>query len=179
MKIGGQIPWNVTPFRKVTDLLSDWKTPYERRFGQPSKRQIVPFGSLVESPCDCEGSVANPSIWKESLTWIVPRIRIVRVEYGRMTYWSQTLRSWRRWTHRKSTWKDSMRMRWYFPKKRENLDFQSKVDESKPLEEIRIWEHPPWYDIDQFKERVILIFLENEKDLFHNFTTHFRMPVKR
>ena len=27
---------------------------------------------------NCEGSVKNPSIWKESLTWIVPRIRSVR-----------------------------------------------------------------------------------------------------
>ena len=26
----------------------------------------------------CEGPVKNPSIWKESLTWIVPRVRIVR-----------------------------------------------------------------------------------------------------
>ena len=32
-----------------------------------------------------------------------------RGEFGRVTYWSQTLRSWRRWTHRKSTRKDSMR----------------------------------------------------------------------
>ena len=31
-----------------------------------------------------------------------------RGEFGRVTYWSQTLRSWRRWTHRKSTQKDSM-----------------------------------------------------------------------
>ena len=28
-----------------------------------------------------------------------------REEFGRVTYWSQTLRSWRRWTHRKSTQK--------------------------------------------------------------------------
>ena len=34
-----------------------------------------------------------------------------RGEFGRVTYWSQTLRSWRRWTHRKSTRKDSMRKR--------------------------------------------------------------------
>ena len=33
---------------KVTDLLSDWKTPYERRFGQPFRGPIIPFGSLVE-----------------------------------------------------------------------------------------------------------------------------------
>ena len=39
MKIGGQIRWNVTP---------DGKTPYERRFGQPFKGPIIPFGSLVE-----------------------------------------------------------------------------------------------------------------------------------
>ena len=34
--------------RNVTDLLSNDKTSYERRFGQPFKGQIIPFGSLVE-----------------------------------------------------------------------------------------------------------------------------------
>ena len=34
--------------RNVTDLLSDGKTPCEARFGQPLKRPIIPFGSLVE-----------------------------------------------------------------------------------------------------------------------------------
>ena len=64
MKIGGQIPWNVTPIcetsqiyylmgrrgqiRNVQDLLSNEKTPYERRFGEPFKGSIIPFGSLVE-----------------------------------------------------------------------------------------------------------------------------------
>ena len=86
-----------------------------------------------------------------------------REEFGRVTYWLQTWRSWRRWTHRKSTRKDSMRKRDYFRKKKENLFFQSQIDESKPLEEIRTWEHPPWYGIDLFKERVILTFLENQK----------------
>ena len=37
-----------TYLRNVTDLLSDGKTPYERRFGQPFKEPIIPFGSLVE-----------------------------------------------------------------------------------------------------------------------------------
>ena len=53
------------------------------------------------------------------------------------------------------------------------------MDESKPLEEIRNWEHPPWYGIDQFKERVILTFLESQEGLFHHLKTHFRMPVKQ
>ena len=65
-----------TYLRNVTDLLSDGKTPWERRFGQPFKGPIIPFGSFGwVSPYNCEGSVKNPSIWKESLTWIVPRIR--------------------------------------------------------------------------------------------------------
>ena len=65
-----------TCLRNVTDLLSDGKTPHERRFGQPFKGPINPFGSLVEylSPYNCEGSVKNPSIWKEGLT---------RGEFGR------------------------------------------------------------------------------------------------
>ena len=43
------------------------------------KDQSFRFGSLVElSPYTCEGPVENPTIWKESLTWIVPRIRSVR-----------------------------------------------------------------------------------------------------
>ena len=38
-----------TYLRNVTDLLSDGKTPYERRFGKPFEGPVVPFGSLVES----------------------------------------------------------------------------------------------------------------------------------
>ena len=67
--------------RNVTDYLSDGKTPYERRSGQPFKGPIIPFVSLVEFlPYLCEGPVKNPLIWKENLTWIVPRICFVRGE---------------------------------------------------------------------------------------------------
>ena len=37
-----------TYLRNVQDLLSDGKTPYERRFGKPFEGPIIPFGSLVE-----------------------------------------------------------------------------------------------------------------------------------
>ena len=37
-----------TYLRNVQDLLSDGKTPYERRFGETFKGPIIPFGSLVE-----------------------------------------------------------------------------------------------------------------------------------
>ena len=43
-----------TYLRNVTDLLSDGKTPYERRFGQPFEGPIMPFGSLDrKSYLDC------------------------------------------------------------------------------------------------------------------------------
>ena len=34
--------------RNITDLSSDGKTPYDRRFWKPQKRPIIPFDSLVE-----------------------------------------------------------------------------------------------------------------------------------
>ena len=37
-----------TYLRNVQDLLSDGKTPYERRFVEPFKAPVIPFGSLVE-----------------------------------------------------------------------------------------------------------------------------------
>ena len=37
-----------TYLRNVTYLFSDGKTPYDRRFGQPFKGPIIPYGSLVE-----------------------------------------------------------------------------------------------------------------------------------
>ena len=43
-----------TYLRNVTDLLSDGKTPYERRLGEPLKGPIIPFGA--------------PPNWQESVT---------------------------------------------------------------------------------------------------------------
>ena len=34
--------------RNIQDLLSNGKTSYERRFGEPFQGPIIPFGSLVE-----------------------------------------------------------------------------------------------------------------------------------
>ena len=34
--------------RNVQDLLADGKTPHERRFGEPFKVPIIPFGAMVE-----------------------------------------------------------------------------------------------------------------------------------
>ena len=34
--------------RNVQDLLADGKTSYERRFGEPFKGPIIPFGAMVQ-----------------------------------------------------------------------------------------------------------------------------------
>ena len=68
-----------TYLRNVTDLLSDGKTPYERRFGQPFKGPIIPFASLVEyQPITAKDQSRIHQFGKKSFTWIVPRIRSVR-----------------------------------------------------------------------------------------------------
>ena len=69
-----------TYVRNVTDLLSEGKTPYERRFGQPFKGPIIPFGSLVEyDPITAKDQSRIHQFGKKVLLGlIVPRMRIVR-----------------------------------------------------------------------------------------------------
>ena len=44
-----------TYLRNMQDLLSDGKTPYERRFGMPFDGPVIPFGAMVEyHPIFCE-----------------------------------------------------------------------------------------------------------------------------
>ena len=96
-----------TNLRNVTCLLSAGKTPYERRFGQPCKGPFVPFGSLVAAKVK---SRVHQFVQK-----VLPGFFLGYASYARgiwkVTYWSQTLRTWRRWLHRKSTRKNSMRKR--------------------------------------------------------------------
>ena len=101
-----------TYLRNVTDLLSDGKTPYERRFGKPFEGPVIPFGSLVEyHPITAKVSPESINLERKFYLDCSSDTLSTRGEFGRVTYWSQTLRSWKRWTHRKSTRKDSMRKR--------------------------------------------------------------------
>ena len=92
--------------RNVTDLLSDGKTPYERRFGQPFNGPIISFGSLVEYYLFLQ-TTSRESINLERKFYLdcSSDTLCTRGDFGRVTNWLQTLRSWRRWTHRKSTLK--------------------------------------------------------------------------
>ena len=95
--------------RNIQDLLSDGKTPYERRFGQPFKGPTIPFGSLVEyHPITAKDQSRIHQFGKKVLPGLFLGYALYAVEFGRVTYWLQTLRSRKRWTHQRSTLKDSM-----------------------------------------------------------------------
>ena len=65
-----------------------------------------------------------------------------------------------------------------FPKQGEFL-FPIADGRIKPLGGDQDLRNPPGYGSVQFKEKVTLIFLENQKGLFHHLTTRFWMPVKQ
>ena len=101
-----------TYLRNIQDLLSDGKTPYERRFGEPFKGPIIPFGSFVEyHPITAKDQSRIHQFGEKVLPVLFLGYALYAGEFGRVTYRLQTLRSRRRWTHRKSTRKDSMRKR--------------------------------------------------------------------
>ena len=57
-----------------------------------------------------------------------------RVESGKETSWSQTLKNWWRWTHRKCQNRKEV----------ETSFSRSQMEQSKSLGANSVWEHPPW-----------------------------------
>ena len=81
MKAGGQIPWNVTPVCETSQIYYLMgRRLVKDVLGNHLKDRLFHLVHWLSITQNCEGSVKNPSIWKESLTWIVPRIRSVRGE---------------------------------------------------------------------------------------------------
>ena len=137
-----------TFLRNVTDLLSDGKTPYERRFGQPFRGPIIPFGSLVEyRPIIAKDQSRIHQFGKKVFTYPLEKTQCERGDI------SQT--------------------------KRINFSNRRRTNQNPWKRSGTEWEHPLWRGIDQFKERVILTCLENQKGPIHNVKTRFRMPVKQ
>ena len=77
-----------TYLRNVTDLLSDGKTRYERRFGQPFKGPLIPFGSLVENITLQLRRITQESINLERKSYLdcSSDTFCTRGEFGRVTY---------------------------------------------------------------------------------------------
>ena len=76
-----------TYLRNVTDLLSDGKTPYERRFGQPFEGPVIPFGSLVEyHPITAKDQSRIRQFGKKVLPGLFLGYALYAGEFGRVTY---------------------------------------------------------------------------------------------
>ena len=123
MKIGGQIPWNVKPICETSQI-------YYLMGRRPMK--------------DVLGNHVKDLLFR-LVHWLSIALSLRRtsqesINLERKSYLdcsSDTLRSWKRWTHRKSTRKDSMRKTWYFHKENGNFIFPIAVGRIKPLEEIK------------------------------------------
>ena len=139
MKVGGQIPWNETLICETSQICYLMgRRPMKDVLGNHIMDRLfhlVHWLSITQKLRRTSQESIN--LERKSYLYCSSDTHCTREGFGRVTCWLQTLRSWRRWTHRKSTRKDSMRRKCYFPKKTENLFFQSQMDESKPVEEIR------------------------------------------
>ena len=83
-----------TYLRNIQDLLSDGKTPHERRFGKPFKGPIIPFGSLVEYYfISAKDQSRLHPFGKKVLPGLFLGYALYAGEFGMVTYWSQTFRS--------------------------------------------------------------------------------------
>ena len=140
MKNGGQIPWRVTAICETSqDLLSDGKTPYERRFGEPFKGPIVPFGAMIEyRPISAKDLSRLYKFGKK----VLPGIFLGYVLHARGIWKGDMLVAdvveLESWTHLKSMLKDSMQRKCSRPKMVKMFFPRSQMEQSNYLEEIRL-----------------------------------------
>ena len=167
-----------TYLRNVTDLLSDGKTPYERRFGQPFKGPIVPFGSLVEyHPITAKDQSRIHQFEKK----VLPGLFLGYALYAEGIWKGdvliadleelETMDASEIYSKKKTQCERgdiSQTRRIYFSNRRwtnQNLRRRSGTENI----------HLGTASTNSRREE----YQENQKGLFHNLKTHFRMPVNR
>ena len=137
MKAGGQILWNVTLSRNVTDLLSDGKTPYERRFGQLIKGPIIPFGSMVKyHPLTAKDQSRIQQFGKKVLPGLFLGYALYAGGIWNCDVLIADLEELETMDASQIYSKRLKAKEVIFPEQGEFI-FQSQMDDSKPLEEIR------------------------------------------
>ena len=91
-------------------------------------------------------------------------MRYTREESGKETLWSQTVKNWSRWTHLNFTPEGSMQRKCQRRWKVKISCSQSQMEQSNPLEEIDVWNHPPQSRIILNEERNKKFFEEKQTD---------------
>ena len=115
MKARGQILWNVIPICETSQIINPMgRRPMRDVLGNHLKDRLFHLGHLLSITLFLrKTSQESINLERKSYLDCSSDTHCTRVEFGRVTYWLQTLRSWRRWTHRKSSQKDSMRRNSY------------------------------------------------------------------
>ena len=126
-----------TYLRNVTDLLSDGKTPCERRFGQPFEGSIIPFGSLVEyHPVTAKNQSRIHQFGKKVLSGLFLGYALYAMRIWKGDVLMTDLEELETMDASEIYSKRLNVKEVKFHKQGEFI-FHSKMDESKPLEEIR------------------------------------------
>ena len=137
MKAGGKILWNITLIfetSQIYDLMG--RRPMKDVLGNHLKDLL--FHLVHYLSITCEGSVKNPSIWKESFTWIVPRIRsLYAVGIRKGDVLIADLEELETMDASEIYLKRLTAKEVIFPQEKGELFFQSQMDETKLLEGIR------------------------------------------
>ena len=179
MKVGGKIPWMLHLSAEGHRSLIWWENSLWKTFWATIWRTDYSIWFICwVSPYNCEGPVKNAlNLERKSYLDCSSDTHCTRVEFGRVTNWSQTLRSWRRWTHRKSHSKRLNAKEVIFPK--EKGEFISPIADGRTKflggdQDLRtstsIWQRQGEGHLDSLGE---------SGGFFHHLTTRFRMPVKR
>ena len=161
-----------TYLRNVTDLLSDGKTPNERRF---------PFCSLVEyHPITAKGQSRIHQFGKKVLPGLFLGYALYAGEIWKGDVLVADLEEWETMDASEIYSKRLNAKEVIFPKEKGEVIFPIADGRIKTLggdQDLRtstLARHRPIQG-----ESIIWTFLENQKGPFHNLKTHFRMPVKR
>ena len=168
-----------TYLRNVTDLLYDGKTPYERRFGQPSKGPIIPFGSLVEyHPITAKDQSRIHQFGKKVLPGLFLGYALYAGGIWKGDVLIADLEELETMDASEIYSKRLNAKEVIFPKRGEFIFpiAEGRIKTPGGNQELRT---STLVRLDQFKEKVTFIFLKNQKGLFHHLKTHFRMLVKR
>ena len=112
MKIGGQIPWNVTPICETSQIYCLMGSrPMKDVLGNHLKDRLFHLVHWLSITLQLR-RISQESINVESLTWIVPRCALYAGGIWKGDVLVADLEELETmWTHQKSTQKDSMRKR--------------------------------------------------------------------
>ena len=166
MKVGGQIPWNVIPICETSQIYHLMgRRPMKDVLGNHLKDL---FGSLVEyHPITAKDQSRIHQFGKK----VLPGLFLGYALYAGGIWKGDVLIA-------DLEELETMDASEIYSKRlnAKEVIFPKQGEFIFPIADGRI--KTPGKGIDQFKERVILTFLENQKGLFHNLKTHFGLPVK-